>query len=77
MGENVRYVGYGREVGESGTPHLQGMIIFNNPVRFGTLKDLLPNAHVEIMKGTFDDSLAYCSKDGDYVEYGKFLIKVF
>lgn len=72
MGQNIRYIGYGREVGESGTPHLQGMIIYKNAVRFGTLKQFLPNAHFEIMNGTFEQNLDYCSKDGNFVEYGNF-----
>ena len=44
-------LGYGREIGTNGTPHLQGFFILKKPVRFGVLKTRLNiNAHIEIMK---------------------------
>jgi len=53
---------YSKEVGESGTPHLQGYCEFSKKVRpLSVFK--LPNFHWEKAKGTFDDNLAYCTKD--------------
>lgn len=62
-----RYMVYGREVGESGTPHLQGLICFDNQRSFGGVLSLfLPyHPHVEKIRGTVDQNDAYCKKDGD------------
>lgn len=62
---------YGREVGESGTKHLQGFVIVKRKVRFSQLAGYLGNrAHVEAARGTPNDSRVYCSKDGDIFESG-------
>jgi len=57
----------GKEVGENGTPHLQGYIEFHSPKTWSTIKKLLPRAHIERAKGTRAQNVAYCSKGGDYV----------
>lgn len=57
----------GRETGESGTPHLQGYIEAKNAIRFETLKKLFPKVHWEKAKGSADDNLAYCTKEGNAV----------
>lgn len=67
----VKYVGFGEEIGESGTPHLQGLIYFHNRVRFNSVKKVLnEKVHIEMMKGSIEESLAYCNKDGKYSESG-------
>jgi len=58
-----RFTGFGREVGASGTPHLQGVLITVNAVRLAGLKKLLPTAHWEKMKGTPAQAWAYCIKE--------------
>lgn len=62
----------GNEVGESGTPHLQGYAEFDRAVDLGTLGRLLGGrAHVEACKGTAAQNIAYCRKGGDcYCERG-------
>ncbi len=65
-----KYIKYGKEVGESGTPHLQGMIGFKSQRRTNAVIKLFPGAHIEIMKGRVDQSDAYVSKDGDCTVYG-------
>lgn len=60
---------YGRERGESGTPHLQGYIHFGNARRFDAVKKLIPRAHIEICKSV-ESAIQYCKKDGDIWEYG-------
>lgn len=57
----------GREVGENGTPHLQGFLETKSAIRFKTIKKLMPRAHIEKTKGTINDNIKYCSKDGDFV----------
>lgn len=54
----------GKEVGEKGTPHIQGYLEAKNAIRFNTLKKMMPTAHIEKAKGTREDNLTYCSKEG-------------
>lgn len=66
-----KYSIVGREVGENGTHHLQGFIIFSNAKSFNATKKLLgKRTHIEPSKGTPYSNFKYCSKDGDYVESG-------
>lgn len=57
----------GKEIGESGTPHLQGYISSKNAIRFTTLKKVCTRLHIEKAKGTLEQNRVYCSKDNDYV----------
>lgn len=57
----------GKEVGKSGTPHLQGFIESKNAILFTTLKKIMPTAHLEAAKGSTEQNRKYCSKDGDFV----------
>lgn len=61
---------YGREVGESGTPHLQGYIEMAKESSLAHMKTLLPGAHLEKRRGTGLEASDYCKKDGDFEEYG-------
>lgn len=54
----------GREVGESGTKHLQGAVSFKLKKSLSQLKKLLPKAHWEVLKGG-KKAYEYCRKDGD------------
>lgn len=73
LGESsqVNYLIYGREVGESGTPHLQGYLVLPLRKRGQQVKSLLPgNPHLERANGNPSQNKTYCSKDGDFVEFG-------
>ena len=49
---SCRYLVVGFEVGEMGTPHLQGFICFENAKSFAAVKALIPGAHIEVAKGS-------------------------
>lgn len=54
----------GKEIGESGTPHLQGYFERNMQIRFDTLKKIMPKCHLEKAKGNKQQNVEYCSKTG-------------
>lgn len=58
---------FGYEVGESGTPHLQGFIEFTTKARPLTAfkGSAAAKWHWEKMKGSLNESLVYCGKDGN------------
>jgi len=70
---NPKYLVVGHEVGENGTPHLQGFVSFDNARSFKQLKALLPRAHIEIKcaNSTFKQASDYCKKDGNFHEQGE------
>jgi len=66
-----KYLIFGREVGESGTPHLQGYINYGrNNKSFKQMKELLPRANLRKADGNAEENFNYCSKDGDFFEKG-------
>jgi len=68
---NTSYLVYGKEVGEMKTPHLQGYLEFSTKKRFTTVKKLLGNRyHIEPRRGTQEQAITYCKKDGDVHEQG-------
>lgn len=66
-----KYIVYGKEVGDSGTPHLQGFISFKTEKSLKQVIGLLPGSHVEKAIAP-KEAIAYCKKDGDFTERGKF-----
>lgn len=69
--DNVRYLIYGREVGQQGTPHLQGYLILHSQQRLSWLRTRLSaRAHYEQAVGTTLQNITYCKKDGDFNEFG-------
>lgn len=65
-----KYLIYGREVGDEGTPHLQGYVQLKKITRLTGMKKLHPTAHWEVAKGTEEQNRTYCSKEGDFQEFG-------
>ena len=75
----IKYCIVGEEIGESGTPHLQGFIHLTGGrtearkrgIRFWKTIPGLARAHFEPARGTDGDSKTYCSKEGPYIERGE------
>lgn len=69
---DCKYVVYGKEIGESGTPHLQGFISFFNARTINGIKAkrkgneisrfALFRASLEETRGTIKDAINYCKK---------------
>lgn len=71
-GLECKYIIYGKEVGASGTPHLQGFVSFENQMTLSAAIKRLPGCHVEIAIAP-DAAIEYCKKDGDWKERGQFM----
>lgn len=71
-GDPFRYAVFGREVGDSGTPHLQGFFICTSPKRRNWLTTRFFNGcWIEPALGPSDKASEYCTKSGDYEEFGE------
>ena len=71
------YIFQGERAGSTGTKHLQGAISFKNPRAFSSVARKFRGWHIEIMRGTIEQSVAYCTKEetrdpefGEPVEFG-------
>lgn len=70
--QDVSYLVFGRETAPStGTPHLQGFFQCNQRKRLGGIRNWLPTAHLEIARGSAQENRTYCTKDGEFEEFGE------
>ena len=77
--ENLLYGVIGQEVGEEGTPHLQGFISLCNTylkskdgiIRWWKSRPGLGRAHLEASRGTDFENEIYCTKDGPWISWGE------
>lgn len=63
---SCRWIVIGKEISPTtNTPHLQGAVILKKQTALSTLKSTpgLVRAHMELMRGSPEDSLVYCSKE--------------
>jgi len=61
----VKWV-FSKEVGDSGTPHLQGYVEFRNAKTLQGVKNIISQrAHVERARGTAEQNYGYCTKSKD------------
>lgn len=75
--ENCKSWIFGKEIGENQTPHLQGFFKLKKKMRiteFKTIPGIL-RAHFEKCKGTDQENITYCSKDGDYFKSDDIKVK--
>lgn len=71
ISSKVKYLVFGKEISSSGTPHLQGFVVFPNPRRLSSLHSLLPShGHWSALRTSEYRSSNYCKKEGDFEEYG-------
>lgn len=69
------YLVIGNEVGDNGTPHLQGYFWLRDKKRLASIKRLpgFGRCHLEVARGTHKQASDYCKKDGDFLEFGEAL----
>lgn len=70
---SCRYIIFGKEVGENGTPHLQGYIQLNKSLPKSTILNYCKRAHWEPQSedSTNIQARNYCMKEGDWFEKGE------
>lgn len=68
--ESVKYI-FGFEVGEAGTPHIQGYVEFKNQrFRSAIKKGVGHDFYLKVAKGTFKENFDYTSKEGKIITKG-------
>lgn len=67
---SCRYLVCGREVGEEGTPHLQGYMYFKEEKSMKQVSEMLPRARLEQAKGNLNSNIKYCGKGKDFWTIG-------
>lgn len=68
---DTKYNTFGYEVGESGTPHLQGATVFKSLKTIKQVINLFPKrvSNIQVMIHP-NEAIAYCHKDEGYYEQG-------
>lgn len=70
--EQVEYGIVGKEVGDGGTPHLQGYFKLRVKRDIRALRNQFSaRAHYEVARGSARSNREYCSKGGVYQEFGR------
>lgn len=63
FGKYFRYCVYQEELGENGTPHLQGYLQLTRAVTLSAVRKMLPRANWLIAKGSPQKNVTYCTKE--------------
>lgn len=69
------YVIFGFERGKKGVPHIQGYCYAPNNTTLKSLSKKISRAHIEKANGTPKDNYDYCSKGGEFYEFGDLPVK--
>lgn len=58
---------------DTGRKHLQGYVHLNRQKRMRAVKDVLraDRVHLEVRRGTEEEAIQYCKKEGDFFEVGE------
>lgn len=67
----MKYMIQGEEVGAGGKEHVQGFVIFKNARALSGVIKEFKGVHWEICKGSIDDNITYCKKEGKWAEEGE------
>lgn len=77
--KDIEYLVYGREVGESGTFHLQGFVQFGTPIQNDEINTTGPAQRLFQAHWTkarrVQKAREYCLKDGKFTEHGDFCMR--
>lgn len=63
---NPKYYCMADEIATTGTHHTHLFLYSNSPIRFSTMKNRFPNAHIEKACGTARENRAYIRKEGKW-----------
>lgn len=66
-----RYYCLADEIATTGTPHTHIFVLADSPIRFSTLKNRFPLAHIEKAFGSAQDNRAYIRKEGKWANTEK------
>ena len=73
---NPDYFCLADEIGISGTEHTHVFVYSESPMRFSTMKNRFPTAHIDKATGSCKSNRDYIRKDGKWAETDKALTKV-
>lgn len=71
---DIKFLIASNEIGESGTPHIQGFVKFATRKTLNAVKGIIdPRGHYEVARGTDQQAADYCAKEGSevFVRYGE------
>lgn len=72
VSDKYEYLCFGRETcPTTNRPHLQGYVAFRVRTKFSTVRNWLPGAHIEKARGSPQENVDYCKKDGDFQSFGQ------
>lgn len=71
--KKFKFLAYGKEKCPTTQKlHFQGYCCMSESMTLGSMKRVLgKGVHLEKMKGSLEDNMKYCSKEGEYIEFGK------
>lgn len=63
LSDVAKYAICAREVGEQGTPHIQGYVELKRQTAFSTIRRMMPGCHIAKRRGSSEQAADYCKKD--------------